>query len=137
MIGRKTGVEAISTFIGEAVGIDGSIEFTDTIRLDGRFSGQINGHAGTLIVGERACLEAQIRVGLAIIHGTVQGSIEASERIEIHPPGRVTGDIRSPVIVIAKGAVLNGSCAMPSEMASDGVLADVLPLKKSVTAEGS
>jgi cytoskeletal protein CcmA (bactofilin family) len=135
MIRRKPDVNAISTFVGEAVHIDGSLEFSDTIRLDGRFSGEINGHEGTLIVGERACLEARIRVGLAIIHGTVQGSVEAGERIEIHCPGRVSGDITAPVIVIAKGAVFNGTCSMADAEAAEASRADVVPLKKSASAD--
>jgi cytoskeletal protein CcmA (bactofilin family) len=44
--------------------------------------------------------------------GEVNGRIEATERIEVYPPGRVGGDIQSPVISIEPGGMFNGSCVM-------------------------
>jgi len=51
-------------------------------------------------------------VGVAIIMGEANGAIQAVKRIEIHPPGRVAGDIQAPVICIEAGGVLNGNCSM-------------------------
>ena len=104
----------ISTLLGEGVRIEGQIEFSDTIRLDGSVKGKIHGAEGTLIVGEKAVIEADIHVGTAIIMGVVNGSLTANERIEVYPPGRVTGDIQAPAVVLEKGVVFNGSCAMVS-----------------------
>ena len=102
----------ISTLLGEGVRVEGVIEFDGTIRLDGEVQGKIIGNAGTLIIGEKALIEADIVVDTAIIMGEVKGRLEAATRIEVYPPGRVTGDIRAPAVILEKGVVFNGSCEM-------------------------
>ncbi|MFX0203728.1 MAG: polymer-forming cytoskeletal protein, partial [Candidatus Hodarchaeota archaeon] len=43
----------ISTYLGKDTGFEGNLKFNGTIRIDGRFRGEILGD-GTLIVGEGA-----------------------------------------------------------------------------------
>ena len=52
--------------------------------------------------------------------GEVKGKIEAKERIEVYPPGRVVGDIQSPVVSIEPGGIFNGSCMMKAPVESAG-----------------
>jgi cytoskeletal protein CcmA (bactofilin family) len=108
--GRKA--DSISTFLGFQASVDGTIEFEGTIRLDGRVKGKIKSNGGTVIVGEKAVVDAEVIVGTAIIMGEVRGTIDADERIEVYPPGRVVGDIQAPVISIEEGGLFNGNCAM-------------------------
>lgn len=107
---KKSGV--ISTFLGPDASIDGTLEFRGTIRVDGNVRGRITGTDSTLIVGERAVIDADIAVDSAIIMGVVKGAIDAREKIEVYPPGHVTGDIYAPVISIDSGATFNGNCGM-------------------------
>lgn len=107
--------ESISTFLGVGVNIEGLIEFQDTIRLDGNFKGKIVGKDGTLIVGEKAEIDAEIDVGAAIVMGQVHGTIRAQATIEIFPPAKVTGDLIAPSISIDKGVVFNGNCQMSAQ----------------------
>jgi len=109
--------DVISTFIGVEARIEGTIEFEGTIRVDGRVSGKIHSKEGVLIVGDRAAVQAEITVGSAILMGEVSGRIEARERIESHAPARVEGDLHSPLIAIAEGAVFNGHCTMAATAA--------------------
>lgn len=109
---KKESADHISTLLGVGTAIDGTLEFKDTIRLDGAVNGKINSDRGTVIIGERAVVEAQIRVGTAIIKGTVTGHIQASDRIEIYPPAKITGDIQAPVVSIETGVFFNGNCSM-------------------------
>ncbi|MCF8080291.1 MAG: polymer-forming cytoskeletal protein [Desulfobacterales bacterium] len=109
---KKNRSEAVSTFIGSDARIEGTIAFDGTIRIDGRVTGRICSAGGTLIVGEQAVVNAEIEVDAAIIMGEVNGTIEASDRIEAYPPCRMSGDIQAPVISIEPGVVFNGTCAM-------------------------
>jgi cytoskeletal protein CcmA (bactofilin family) len=102
----------ISTLLGVGTTIEGNLAFKDTIRLDGVVRGKILSDKGTLIIGERAVVEAQICVGAAIVKGTVNGHIQALERIDVYPPARITGDIQAPVISIETGVFFNGNCRM-------------------------
>jgi cytoskeletal protein CcmA (bactofilin family) len=100
--------------LGSQASIDGTIEFQGTIRLDGNVKGKIKSNGGTVIVGEKAVVDAKVFVGTAIIMGELRGTIDAEERIEVYPPGRVVGDIQAPVISIEEGGLFNGNCAMKS-----------------------
>lgn len=109
--------EAIDTFLGKSTNFEGKLTFEGTVRLDGRFNGEVEGKNGTLIVGEKGVIDASILVNAIIISGEVKGNINAEDRIEIHPPARVFGDIKAPVIVIDEGVVFQGSCTMKSKTA--------------------
>ncbi len=130
--------DSISTFLGSDASIDGTVEFRGAIRLDGNVKGKIKSNGGTVIVGEKAVVEAKITVGVAIIMGEVHGTIDAQDRIEIYPPGRVVGDIQAPVITVEEGGIFNGNCTMkdqtiPSKKKKD--ISQKPPAIKAVAAE--
>jgi cytoskeletal protein CcmA (bactofilin family) len=92
--------DTISTFLGHGTSIDGTLEFQGTIRLDGDVKGQVISQNGTLIIGDKAVVQAQVRVDTAIVRGEINGSIEAKKRIEAYPPARIIGDIQAPEISV-------------------------------------
>ena len=114
---KEKRADTISTFLGSDADIDGSIGFKGTLRVDGKVTGKITSSAGTLIVGEKASINADVSVNVAIVMGEVNGTIDARDRIELYPPGRVGGDIQAPVISIEPGGVFNGTCAMKTQAA--------------------
>lgn len=101
----------INGIIGKGVSLVGKLSFDGILRIDGKFQGEIDA-AGTLVVGEDAVLESMIRVGTALISGEVRGIVEAANKVEILSQGRMFGDVRTPAIVIYKGAVFEGNCEM-------------------------
>lgn len=115
----------ISTFLGPDTRIEGTLEFQGTIRLDGKVKGKIYSDDGTVIVGEKAVIDADVIVASAIIMGEVKGRIDAKEKIEVFPPGRVVGDIQAPVISIDAGVVFDGKCVMKERTASPSIKTDV------------
>lgn len=88
---------------------EGSLRFSETMRIDGRFSGDIEGN-GHLIVGEKALVKADIRASIVTVAGKVEGTIRATERVEIFKEGRLTCDIVTPSIRIEDGAIFQGQC---------------------------
>jgi cytoskeletal protein CcmA (bactofilin family) len=103
--------DEINAFLGKNTEFDGKLSFTGSVRVDGRFKGEISGD-GTLIVGDSAAVQADVRVLHLIISGEIRGTLFAGERIEIHPPGKVFGNIQSPVIVMDEGVLFDGECRM-------------------------
>jgi cytoskeletal protein CcmA (bactofilin family) len=106
---RKVDESKISGFFDDGTQFDGELKFSGSFRVDGYFKGRIESDS-QLIIGERGKVEADIRVGFALINGEFRGTIEASERIEIHSRGRVFGTIRTPKLVIVEGAYLEANC---------------------------
>jgi cytoskeletal protein CcmA (bactofilin family) len=103
--------DKISTFLGGGTELEGELKLLGTLRLDGDFKGKISGE-GTLIVGEGAKIESDIRVSRILNSGEIQGNVIANERIEIHAPGKIIGSIQTPVLVIDEGAIIEGNCWM-------------------------
>ena len=115
---KEKNIASISTFLGSDSSVEGTIEFKGTIRLDGRVKGKISSNGGTLIVGEEALIHADIIAGTIIVMGQVSGTISATERLEVYPPGRVNGDVQAAIISIEPGGILNGNCSMKAQTTS-------------------
>lgn len=104
----------ITTILGRGSSFDGKLTFEGTVRIDGRFSGEIH-TSGTLIVGETAEVEAQVQAASIVVHGKVKGDLTASESLEIQAPARVLGNLKTPSLTIHKGSVFQGACQMEAE----------------------
>jgi cytoskeletal protein CcmA (bactofilin family) len=102
-------------WIGQGVEISGQVSFTDRLQVDGKVTGKLISESGVLIVGEAGNIEAQVDVGICVIHGTVNGDMSAKTRIEIHRTGRVHGDIATPALLIEEGGSLNGAVKMTQD----------------------
>lgn len=103
--------ENISSFLWNGAEFEGKLTLHGTIRIDSHFKGEISCD-GNLIVGEQGMVEANIHASNIDIIGEIHGSIIAGHRIEIHPNGRVFGDIQAPIVVTHQGAIFEGNCRM-------------------------
>jgi cytoskeletal protein CcmA (bactofilin family) len=110
---RQAAAGEITTLLGRGAAFEGKLTFEGTVRIDGRFKGEVFSD-DVLVIGEGAHVEAEIDIGEVIVQGTVVGNIKAKRSIEIHAPGRVKGDLHSPVLQIDKGVIFEGRSFMES-----------------------
>ena len=108
---RESMAGEINTLLGRGSEFEGKLTFEGTVRIDGTLRGEVFSD-DVLIVGEGAQVEAEIDVGEIIIQGNVVGNIRAKRSIEILTPGRVKGDITTPVLQIDKGVIFEGRSFM-------------------------
>ena len=101
----------INAFLGEGTDFNGKLTFEGTIRIDGKFGGEVFS-PGILIIGESAVINADINVNTLILSGEVAGNIDAKTRVEIHAPGKLYGNISTPVLVVDEGVIFEGGCTM-------------------------
>jgi cytoskeletal protein CcmA (bactofilin family) len=101
----------ITTLLGRGATFEGKLTFEGTVRIDGRFKGEVFSE-DVLVIGDGAHVEATIDVGEVIIQGTVVGNISAKRSIEIHAPGKVKGDLHTPTLQIDKGVIFEGRSFM-------------------------
>ena len=102
----------LSGFVGGGTVLTGEANFKAMMRVDGHLSGRVSSTSGTLIVGANGKVDANIEVAVAVIHGTINGDIIATQRLELGRAAKVNGNIQTPSLIIEQGAVFEGSCKM-------------------------
>lgn len=105
------GLNEVNALLGRGSEFEGKLTFEGTVRIDGRFSGEIFSD-DTLIIGESAHVEAEIRVDTVIIYGEVVGNVHAANCVELHAPARLRGNIITPNLQADKGVVFDGAVKM-------------------------
>ena len=108
----------LSGFVGGGTVVTGEANFKAMMRVDGHLSGRVSSTSGTLIVGANGKVDANIEVAVAVIHGTINGDIIATQRLELGRAAKVNGNIQTPSLIIEQGAVFEGTCKM-LQMATD------------------
>ena len=114
MMRREKGtreVGDIKAFLGEGTEFKGVLSFQGTVRIDGRFEGEVVGDE-LLVVGEQGVVRATVDVGTLVSNGRIEGTIRAKERVELLASSTVIGKISTPCLVVMDGATLNGTCDM-------------------------
>ena len=100
----------IKAYMGEDTVFNGLLNYSGTVRIDGKFEGQVITE-DTLIIGETGHLMAEISAGTIICMGYVEGTVMA-QKVEIHSTSKVVGNIKSPALNIELGGVFDGTCDM-------------------------
>ncbi len=104
----------IKAYLGSDALFKGTLSFEGTVRIDGKFEGQVNTN-DTLVIGETGDMKADVKVGTLVCKGQLNGSVVASKKIEMHSASKIKADIRTPALSIALGAVLDGHLNMTGE----------------------
>ena len=131
MLGRKKKEEEeVRAFLGKGAEFTGKLMFNGSVRIDGDFKGAIFG-SGTLVIGEGAEIEADIRVDAVMISGDVRGQIDVKKQIRIYSTGKVAGDLNTPVFSVEEGGFFEGTCHMTRSEAE----VHTLPLEKTAAKD--
>ena len=101
----------IKAFLGPGSTFEGKLVFSEIVRLDGVFRGEITSQ-DTLIVGQTGELHAEVNVGTLILSGRLVGNVNAVSRVELRAPAVVEGNLVTPVLTMEEGVKLNGNLQM-------------------------
>lgn len=95
--------------LSEDVEFKGTLCFSSTMEINGRFEGEIIAD-GPLIIGESAVVKADIQAqSTVVIRGKMQGNINAKDKVEIAAKAQLYGDVISPRFSLMDGAIFVGS----------------------------
>ena len=103
----------IDTVFADDIHFQGTMKFTKSLMIKGKFEGQIDA-TGHLIIGPAAVVNASIRAGVITNYGQINGNVEGTERLELFNNAKLTGDVKTPELIIESGCHFNGNCAMSS-----------------------
>ena len=113
MFGKKAGKpqSQIDSLIGANTRIEGNINFSGGLRVDGHIKGNVTASTdkpSTLVLSDQAVVEGKIKASHAIINGVVVGAIHATEYVELQAKAKVSGDIQYKTMEIHVGAAVEG-----------------------------
>jgi cytoskeletal protein CcmA (bactofilin family) len=98
--------------IGKSIRIKGDLSGEEDMVIEGKVDGKVELPSAQLTVGANGVVRAEINAKAVVVVGRVTGNVNGSERVEIQGTGVVDGDVTSPKLVVAEGAVVNGSIHM-------------------------
>lgn len=102
---RGTGPAAL----GKNVTIKGQIFAREDLMIDGEVEGNVECQEHRLTIGPNARVQAGLKAREIIIHGSIQGNVDATDKIDIRKEAKLVGDIKTSRIVIEDGAYFKGS----------------------------
>ena len=79
----------IKAYLGSDALFKGTLSFEGTVRIDGKFEGQVKTN-DTLVIGETGDMKADITVGTLVCKGKLHGAVVALQKIEMHPASKIT-----------------------------------------------
>jgi cytoskeletal protein CcmA (bactofilin family) len=88
--------------------------------IEGKVDGKVELPNNQLTVGANGTVRAEVNAKSVVIIGRVTGNVSGTERVEIQATGIVEGDVNAPRLVVAEGAVLNGSIHMTTKEGAAG-----------------
>jgi len=120
--GRPHMSMTLLTVVGEHARMEGKFDITESIQIECEVGGELN-VGGKLVIGEKGLVHANVQTVDAVIMGHYEGNMVATGNVEIAETGRVTGNIQTDSLVIAKGGFFNGNITKMDQADARGVVA--------------
>ncbi len=86
--------------------IKGTLHTEGNVLIEGCFQGEIDAKE-TVWVENGSQTEAQLRANDVIISGSFNGEVDCRHRLQVTASATVSGEIKTPVLVIEDGATVN------------------------------
>ena len=113
--GRERAREGSMANIGKSITISGDLTGEEDLVIEGKVEGKVSLPNSQLTVGANGTIKAEVQAKSVVVIGRVAGNVRGTERVEIQATGVVEGDVMAPKLVVAEGAVLNGSIQMSAK----------------------
>jgi cytoskeletal protein CcmA (bactofilin family) len=110
MMGRLVRGEErrVAAWIGASILITGNVTSSEDVTIAGRVDGDVAVREHAVVVAPGAKIRGNIVARAVVVHGEVQGTITADQRVEVGETGSIDGDIVTPRMAVAEGASLRG-----------------------------
>jgi cytoskeletal protein CcmA (bactofilin family) len=95
--------------IGKSVQIRGELTGSEDLYLDGEIEGTIDLRDHSLIIGPNGKIKAGIAARDLVVHGKIEGNVNATGKVELRKSSTLIGDINTHRIVIEDGAFFKGA----------------------------
>lgn len=100
--------QRVVALVGKSVVFKGDLSSSEDMTIDGHVEGTVKLRDHGLTIGPNAAIRADIVAKTVIVRGSVMGTITAGDKVVVSETGSVEGDVISPRLALADGAVLRG-----------------------------
>jgi cytoskeletal protein CcmA (bactofilin family) len=104
----------LDTVLAEDIEFEGTIEFSDPLLIKGSAKGEIRSESDLFIAGS-ATVAADVHARRITVKGSVEGDVDASERVELFSGATIRGNVKTPDLIVQSGSRLSGRCEMPDQ----------------------
>ncbi len=101
--------------IGKSVVIKGELSGSEDLYVDGQVEGTIELRNNNLIVGPNGNVKANVSAKGVVVQGKVDGTLSATERVELRKSAVVNGDVITQRISMEEGAFFKGKIDIQKE----------------------
>lgn len=115
----------IDSLIGAGTTIEGNLNFSGGLRIDGQVNGSVvaaQGKPSTLVLSEHARVNGEVNVTHLVINGSISGPVFASEYMELQSKAKVNGDVHYATLEIQLGAIVDGRLIHSNTASQDKVV---------------
>jgi len=102
-----TASERKESLIAADLTIEGKIEGGGSVRIAGKFKGDVNVQ-GDLTIEAGAKLIGSVRADKVVISGELEGNVLGASSIDLQQTGVVVGDLTARALTVAAGATMRG-----------------------------
>jgi cytoskeletal protein CcmA (bactofilin family) len=95
------------SLIAADIMIEGKIEGAGSVRIAGKFKGDVNVQ-GDLTIESGAKLIGGVRADKVVIAGELEGNIDSASLVNLLPTAVVIGDVKAGSLTVAAGARMRG-----------------------------
>ncbi len=100
----------VRTVIKQDVELKGELVFSTSLRIDGKFEGNIISEQGLLIISETSVVKGDIKCGTLMLAGKMYGNIEATKKIELFSKSILIGNMKAPRFRMEDQVDFEGEC---------------------------
>ena len=93
--------------------IKGDVQFSGTLRVEGRIDGKVSlvpGTRGNLVLTRGGTVNGPVSATNVLTDGLISGTLRAKGRVECRNKAIIRGDVYYDKIHIAEGATIEGRC---------------------------
>ena len=95
------------SLIASDITIEGKIEGAGSVRIAGKFKGDVNVQ-GDLTIEAGAKLTGSVIANQVVVAGELEGNIEGAAKVDLQQSGAITGDVKAGSLTVAAGARMRG-----------------------------
>jgi cytoskeletal protein CcmA (bactofilin family) len=108
---------------GQSIVIKGDISGKEDLVIAGRVEGSISLSGRVLTLAQGSHVVGEIEAGTVIVSGTLEGTVEAEDRLEIKATAVVDGTLSTARLIVADGSQITAKVEMAKKEAQQPRLA--------------